>query len=179
MVFDESTFPAKEHVAELLPSKINAKDDTPFLPPISISLPPYLPLDFTHNDTSTSNTCPHLDSPSISHTNSSSIPTSQSPSNSIDTTPSSESPVMASPTTFLPFILDQSDPLRVATSDAPLMALPPTSHPMTTRSQTGSLKPKQYHGFKLYHYTKHPLQSFHTILSEKEPNNFTKAAINS
>jgi hypothetical protein len=50
---------------------------------------------------------------------------------------------------------------------------------MTTRSQTGSLKPKQFRGFKLYHSTKHPLQSFHTILSEKEPNNFTKAAADS
>jgi hypothetical protein len=72
VVFDESTFLAKEHVAELLPSKINAKDDTPFLPPVSISLPPYLPSDFTPNDTSTSSTCSHLDSPSVSHTNSSS-----------------------------------------------------------------------------------------------------------
>jgi hypothetical protein len=179
VVFNESTFLAKEHVAELLPSKINAKDDTPFLPPVSISLPPYLSSNFTPNDISISSTCPHLDSPSVSYTNSSSILTSQSPSNSIDTTPSSESLVTTSPTTLLPSILDQSDPLRVATSDAPLMARPPTSHPMTTRSQTGSLKPKQFHGFKLYHSTKHPLQSFHTILSEKEPNNFTKAAANS
>jgi hypothetical protein len=57
--------------------------------------------------------------------------------------------------------------------------LPPILSRMLTRSQTKSLKPKHFPNFKLFHSTKHPFHSYHTILYEKEPTSFTKAATDS
>jgi hypothetical protein len=56
---------------------------------------------------------------------------------------------------------------------------PPLPHPMTTRSRTGSLRPKSFPGFHTYFSTRHPLQAFHTILTEKEPRCFSKAIADS
>ena len=50
---------------------------------------------------------------------------------------------------------------------------------MTTRTRTGSLKPKAFSNYQLYHTSKYPLRLFHTILTEKEPSCFTKAAADS
>jgi hypothetical protein len=50
----------------------------------------------------------------------------------------------------------------------------PISH-MTTHSHTGSLKPKQFPGFKTFH-TKYPLLSFHFVLHDIEPTCYSKAA---
>ena len=47
---------------------------------------------------------------------------------------------------------------------------------MTTRSRTGSLRPKQFPSYHLFHSTKYPLQLFHTTLQEIEPSCYSKAA---
>jgi hypothetical protein len=46
---------------------------------------------------------------------------------------------------------------------------------MTTRSHTGSLKPTQFPGFKLYH-TKYPFLCYHSSLADTEPSCYSKAA---
>jgi hypothetical protein len=50
---------------------------------------------------------------------------------------------------------------------------------MTTRSRTGSLKPKSFSEYQLYISTRHPLQTFHTVLTEREPSCFSKAIADS
>jgi hypothetical protein len=51
----------------------------------------------------------------------------------------------------------------------------PHVHPMTTRSRTGSLQPKTFADYKLYHATRHPPTPLLTVLSEAEPSCFSKA----
>jgi hypothetical protein len=178
VVFDELTFPAKDEVPSQLPSQVNATGDLPFILPVSLpstdlnhdSLPSSADA-LTHSDSvlplpdapcspnpstdiSTTHTC--LDAPpnsplpeygsSHQHTNS----TSQSP----PTQDSSSSNIRESPSPSLPL---------------------PIIHPMTTRTRTGSLKPKTFPDFQLYHTIRHPFKSFHTILQESEPSSFRKA----
>lgn len=47
---------------------------------------------------------------------------------------------------------------------------------MTTRSQTGALRPKHFPGFKLYHFVKHPLHIFHAIHLPPEARTYHQAA---
>jgi hypothetical protein len=65
--------------------------------------------------------------------------------------------------------------LQADISDVPQPSML-ASHPMTTRSQTGSLKPKSFSDFKLYTSTRYPLKSFHSVLQEIEPSSYSKAA---
>jgi transposase InsO family protein len=122
-----------------------------------------------------------LDSPTLS-----SPPSSPTLSHSHDTSLSALSPLPAADTQPLSPTLPASPSLPPLLSDH---ALPPppsslldtviaplsSSHPMTTRSQTGSLKPTSFPGFKLYH-TRHPFLSLHTSLPETEPTCYSKAA---
>jgi hypothetical protein len=49
---------------------------------------------------------------------------------------------------------------------------------MTTRSRMGSLKPKQFPDYKLFH-TKYHLLNFHSALPDLEPTCYSKAALDS
>jgi hypothetical protein len=71
-------------------------------------------------------------------------------------------------------------PLSDSIIDQPLPAPPlvqPPSHPMTTRSHTGSLKPTPFPGFKLYH-SRYPFLNYSSVLYESEPSCYSKAASN-
>jgi hypothetical protein len=69
--------------------------------------------------------------------------------------------------------LDESHPTQSTDQTMSPILLPP----MTTRSHTGSLRPKQFPGFKLFH-TKYPLLSFHSTLPDIEPTCYSKVATN-
>ena len=49
---------------------------------------------------------------------------------------------------------------------------------MVTRSHTGSLKPKEFPGFKTFYSTRHPLRVLSSIVIKSEPTCFTKAVSN-
>jgi hypothetical protein len=60
-----------------------------------------------------------------------------------------------------------------------MTSLPPSPLPitrMTTHSQTGALKPKQFPDFKLYHFVKHSLHIFHAIHLPPEPTTYHQVA---
>jgi hypothetical protein len=82
-------------------------------------------------------------------------------------------PSLINAPTFMP-LESISDSAPIPPTDQPLPTIPlPT---MTTRSHTGSLKPKQFPGFKLFH-SKYPLLSFHSVLPESKPTSYSKAAL--
>jgi hypothetical protein len=49
---------------------------------------------------------------------------------------------------------------------------------VVTRSQTNSLKPKQFPNFQLYYSTKHPLQALSSIVLPLEPRTYNQAVGN-
>jgi hypothetical protein len=146
VIFDEESFPAQDQATSLLPSKINAQGDVPLF----ISLPIPLP--------SSLSTAPNLyASPSTPETSAPSSPeTTSSPTSTIS------SPTV--PNSTHPEIPALSPPSVVTHPPAP--PIPPPTHSMTTRSRTGSLKPKDFSDFQLYH----------TSIPELEPVSYRKAA---
>ena len=140
-------------------SKIIAQSDAPFV--ITVSPSPSSSL-VSHDITMSPLAPPSLSSPTNPSPTSSQCPTSfaslpnilPSHSNLVD---------LAVPASSLPSALTVNIP-----SSNP-------SHHMTTRSQTGSLKPKTFPDYKLFTSTKHPFHLFHTILREIEPSCYSKA----
>ena len=140
-------------------SKIIAQSDAPFV--ITVSPSPSSSL-VSHDITMSPLAPPSLSSPTNPSPTSSQCPTSfaslpnilPSHSNLVD---------LAVPASSLPSALTVNIP-----SSNP-------SHHLTTRSQTGSLKPKTFPDYKLFTSTKHPFHLFHTILREIEPSCYSKA----
>lgn len=161
MIFDENSFPTKDHDAVSMPSKIAARDDLPF--PLTVSVP--LPI-FTPHIFACTSTPPSPPASSLPHL----TPTPDHPSSPIL---SHTSPLPEFTSTLQPSITP--DP-QLATSPSLAPHLP---HPMTTRSRTGSLKPTSFPGYQTYTSTRHPFQAFHTILPKKEPSSFSKSIIDS
>ena len=151
VVFDEQSFPAKDHAQLQVPSNISAVFDAPFMVPVSI---------------------PNLISPSLSPnttphtaTTSSSFPSNVSSLDaSLDHPSSSPSISLESSCTILNQLPITSPALAPSESDhqpivpptpAPSESLVPNVHHMTTRSQAGSLKLKTFDDFHLYYTTKY------------------------
>jgi len=119
------------------------------------------------------------------------IPTASSTNHVLLTDPSSSPPI---PTPSSTYHMSLSNPsfcpamspvLPSSTNHVSL--IDPSSSPamssvlprqMVTRSQTGSLKPKESPGFKTFYSTRHPLQVLSSIVIESEPTCFTKAVSN-
>lgn len=80
------------------------------------------------------------------------------------------------------FLIPPSETLPCPSNDQPLLPSiqPPLptvpTHPMTTRTHTGSLKPKYFADYKLFYTTKHPPISLPAAPLESEPSSYTKAA---
>jgi hypothetical protein len=181
VIFDETKFPAKDTSSSHLPSKLHAAGDSPFF--INFSLPII---------------------PAVSPSNSSvSAPISPvQPSDSAPGLPDAASPV-TSPLISVPAAPAQPSDSAPGLPDAaslvtsPIISKPPaihipspssldlvstlpsstisSSHPMVTRSKTGSLRPKTFPDFKLFQTTKYPLLCHHTTLQEVEPTCYSKA----
>jgi hypothetical protein len=183
VVFDESSFPAKDHAKQQLPSKINAFADVFFpLPPsitpiLSSSAPPQDDLLLVSPapvsaPTSHAFTDSILDSTEV-------YPLSCITSSILHDFPSPEPvPANIDSAAALPqtVVVSHSDSLPISDSSSH------SSHPhhsMVTRSQTGSLKPKPFPDFQLFYTSKHPPIALHTSLSLVEPTCYTKAATDS
>jgi hypothetical protein len=184
VVFDETSFPTMDHATSLFPSQLAAQGDS------SVSFPLFsLPLT-TPDSAPASLQSPVPLEPTLD------LPTSPqppaAPSLPSDTSSVSDPTSLDYATTPLPtaFLVDPfpssinapasmpSEPIfdfaPIPPTDQPLPAIPlPT---MTSQSHTGSLNPKQFHGFKLFH-SKYPILSFHSVLLESEPNSYNKAAL--
>jgi hypothetical protein len=175
VIFDENSFPAKDIATSQLPSKINAKGDSSFSQFFPLSS-----LDFISSTPTNVSRSDHGAATSPTRTNS--PPTTpmavtphldNSPSSSISSTSSSSSGTLSSST--LSTIAPQEP---VSVSSAPQNQIVPilNSHPMVTRSKTGSLRPKSFPDYQSFHSTKYPLISHFTVLQEIEPTCYSKAS---
>jgi hypothetical protein len=158
VIFNEESFPAQDQATTLLPSKINAQGDVPLL--ISVPIP----------FTSVLSVAPNYNADSIFN----------EPSPLAQTKPPSlvalVSLIIPSPTVPIFLNLDTTTPASSnLESTAPastsmtnsLPNSPPhaPTHSLITRSRTGSLKPKDFSDFQLYH----------TSLLDIEPVSYRKA----
>ncbi|GMY25599.1 uncharacterized mitochondrial protein AtMg00820-like [Fagus crenata] len=50
---------------------------------------------------------------------------------------------------------------------------PQSTHHMTTRTRTGTTRPKDFSDYHLFYFTKHPLKAFHTLNIPSEPTCYT------
>jgi hypothetical protein len=166
VVFNENSFPAKEHALLKLPSRINAASDASFMIPVSLPLSTSFP-----NDSFT--TEQHV-SPTSSAASEPSIPNPSSPQLLVDplilpdpaSAHSSTSAAESSPT----HLDSHSSDIAPTPDDNPL-----PNHSMVTQSRTGSLKPKTFADYQLFYSTKHPPTTFLTTVSTTEPTCYSKA----
>jgi len=174
VVFNEDSFPAKDQTVSLLPSKVCAQNDAPFILPVQfpvINVPPTQSSSISAAPTTAE---PYPPSPLA---NTATPPTLQ-PSTTPHLSPNHNS--VSSPVTPLPAPTpspaplqpSSSTPLQPCTSShsisdlAPDPVPPHPPHSMVTRSRTGSLHPKSFPDFQLY-LSQQP---------ETEPTSYSKAA---
>ncbi|KAA8547071.1 hypothetical protein F0562_003500 [Nyssa sinensis] len=86
---------------------------------------------------------------------------------SIDVNTSDMNPSSDLPTADLPF--------SAPSINTTVLAVTTPSRNIVTRSQTNSLKPKQFPDYQLYYSTNHPVNAFSTIL-HSEPRTYTQAS---
>ena len=93
---------------------------------------------------------------------------------------SPDSPLESLPIPTSPHISTLPSPIP---SPAPTLSIPEFSsssnhshHPMTTRSQTGNLKPRTFSDFKLYS-THYPLQALSSTVTPLAPTSYRQAAL--
>jgi len=184
VIFDEHSFPAKEHAALKLPSRINASSDSPLLLPVSFPAPP----SFTCSPSATTNTpasealAPHdstplsTPSPPVPPLEPSLSSSTRADSASSNVPPSNATPAVPPlpPAATLPLTTIEAVPFSISLP-SPTAVPPPPSHPMVTRSRTGSLKPKPFPDYQLLCHTKHPPTAFLAAQPDAEPSCFSKA----
>jgi len=178
VVFNEASFPAQDQAVSLLPSKVSAKGDAPFILPVHF---PSIHLPSTQSPSPSFATCTSPASPPLSSPlpppAASPQPTSPdtlspifpSPPTSPTTSPTSLSPSLQ-PLSISPLIPSfPNPPTSTFDTSLPLSATfpAPPSHSMVTRSRTGSLRPKSFSDYKL----------FHSQFSETEPSSYSKAVL--
>jgi hypothetical protein len=133
VIFDEDSFPAKNQATAQLPSKVNAQGDASFLP-VSLPFECLLPVEPNSNTTATYLNKVHL----------------QRHLQQSTTLPLALLTLQLYPTLqnnlCHPKPVTISSPIPTTTS-----SLNPPSHTMVTRSRTGSLIPKTFPEFHLYH----------------------------
>jgi hypothetical protein len=153
VIFDEDSFPDRDQTIAQLPSKVNAQGDASFLP-VSLPFECLLPVEPNSNTTATSlEQSPSPTSPAATNHPS---PSTSNPPTISNPTEQSLSPEVIFVTT--------SSPIPTTSS-----SLNPPGHTMVTRSRIGSLKPKTFHEFHLYH----------TKLVDVEPVSYCQAATDS
>jgi hypothetical protein len=153
VIFDEDSFPPKDQATAQLPSKVNAQGDASFLP---VSLPFECLLPVEPNSNTTATLLEQSPSPTSPATVNHPSPSTFNPPAISNPAEQSLSPEAISVTT--------SSPIPTTSS-----SLNPPSHTMVTRSRTGSLKPKTFPEFHLYH----------TKLVDIEPVSYRQAATDS
>jgi hypothetical protein len=186
VVFYEASYPAKEQQATLqIPSRVTAASDASYMIPVSIPppifettstvAPPFQPTIPAASETSAENPSPiHPNSASEPVADTSPLPNHPSPQ-SESLPPTSNTQAFPSPTAAP--ALPPTQPISLPSTSAPLALANPTSaHPMTTRTRTGSLRPKPFADYKLFYTTNHPPAALPSIIPEIEPSCYSKAA---
>jgi len=184
VVFDETSFPIKDHAAALRPSQLSSTGDVPIPLPLLPTISPTSPLPTTtpcsldlplsHSSTPSLSPIVELQDPPIAsslHPVPILSPSVPIPSNSPTSDPKN---IMSSDPPSNPFVLP-NDPSSITSYPAPSPANPASTHTMVTRSQTGHLQPKQFPGFQSFH-TKYPLVTYLSITPEIEPSNYRTAS---
>jgi transposase InsO family protein len=179
VVFNESSFPTKDHGQLQLPSKINASADLPFPLLVSYPIPPPLSTaqqNFgspTHSSTASIELVVHPVAPSSNSTKvtSTTLP-HMSPNLSVAPAVQPIEIVVKSPIESSPSSTESTP----SSHDIIQSPLSPPHHPMVTRSHTGSLKTKSFSEFKLYYNSRYPPIALNTSLSISEPTCYSKAA---
>jgi hypothetical protein len=177
VVFDESSFPAKDQAATLLPSQLSSSGESPstFLslpllnisstapatpspphtilqPPSTVVLPPALPQPHTEPPSSDIPQPQNSSTPqSVHHLPPFTIFSPPAPLSITEPTPASHCPDLPSSAPTFPTHSAPDSSLPSSSLPANQIVQHQLSHPMTTRSQSGTLKPTQFPGFKLYH----------------------------
>ncbi|KAJ0112602.1 hypothetical protein Patl1_01271 [Pistacia atlantica] len=95
--------------------------------------------------------------------------------NSLDRTPLSSSYDFVAPTSSSSPDISPSPPHSLPAPIIPLASQ--RSHPMTTRSQTGHLKPSTFPEYKTFYSTKHPLKALTSITMPIEPRSYKQASL--
>jgi hypothetical protein len=144
VVFDEHSFPAKDQVSSHLPSKINAIGDVPFTLSVNTFPPSTNQMPISSFPSTSSSTSPNV-FPSPPHVTAMSEPSTEIASDptapQLDTSTSSSE---LQPNTDLTPVEPIPTPLPTPLESSASSFLEPSAvHPMTTRSRTGSLRPKQ------------------------------------
>jgi transposase InsO family protein len=171
VVFDESTFPAKIPAPNHSPAT-----SSPVLSPILIpadTIPPGLQANPTSSEpslASTSSVNPTSPSSPSHRVTPSPIPPLSPPSNATTCSPTSNDSSSSMPLVTSPVITPPALPSPVC-----LAPTPPPPHTMVTRSQTGSLRPKDFSSYKLFYSTRHPLRALSSVVSPIEPSCYTQA----
>ena len=160
MVFDEHTFPVKEGLQSSHPSTVASSNGNPFSIPFPSNFDSGLSL--TNIASGLSLSIPTVSNPSLSYLEPPSMsPHSQSPSPTHFSESNSTSPILSSsehspssaPAQSLPLIVPSDPPLSHASSSIIAHSNPLRSHPMTTRSQTGHLKPHDLSEYQTFYST--------------------------
>jgi len=187
VIFDETHFPAKSKSISqgsckvtassgeslvFLPSSSPGQFDLPCSPSISLSN------DVTPSIDPAPQQIPSTESTSNNALDTATNPTTQSPSlpshqNSILEIPATD-PITTSPETTLDHFIPTSDHTSQLQEISSSLAQP--ANRILTRSQTGTLKPKHFPGFKLFHTIKYPISALLTFALPQEPSTYKQAA---
>jgi len=196
VIFYEDNFPAQDHATSLLPSQLAAPGNSTisYFPLSSSLVSPAAPVSFS------APTAPSISQPQVVPPTSQAAsqpiaaPSLSSavlphPDTCTPTTVHPLEPALPDSPAVEPYNLPQPVAPCAPPSVVPPPVPPPTSPPapqpsappppplptITTHSHTGSLKPKQFLDFKLFH-TKYPLLAFQSALPDLEPTCYSKAA---
>jgi len=149
---DPITHTHTPHSPISVPADLSAEITPSASDPISLTsptaAPPLLP-----SNTSAFDFSPSSPLPSAITAPDSPIPNSPSPPSEAPPCPSNDQPPL----------LTIQPPLPIS-----------STHPMTTRTRTGSLRPKSFVDYKLFYTTKHPPVSLPAAPLESEPSSYTK-----
>jgi hypothetical protein len=199
VVFDETSFPAKDLATSHFPSRLHSTGDSPFLLPTMSSFIDEAPIcinsttqqSSTADDGSTTQQLSTADDGSTTQQSStadgSSNPNCSQPTEqhspdansiiSLAQLPShpmiirSRTQTLGLTPTAESSIIVPSKPITEPIAESPANV---PSHTMITRSRTGNQKPKTFPDFKMFH-SRYPLLNFHTMFPEIEPSCYSKA----
>jgi len=174
VIFDENTFPGEDWISSLsgsaanvlAPSKVSS---SPSLTCNSVPLPTDFLLDHTQPSQAPATSLQPQDAPTtpnlLAEPNACSPCSNPAPEEPLSD-PVSDLPIADPIPPTCPSPLQPIVPSPLSNEPVPLFSSTTLStHPMTTRSQDGTRRPKTFSNYKLFSSTKHPLMVLHSHLS--------------
>jgi transposase InsO family protein len=168
VVFDETKFPAQDGVSASTPQAAALPVSSPSLPGISVPLVSSFDL-----NTPATDSVPNTSSLSLSTTENTSPLSFDNVSHSSPHISSTSNEVLPDSPLSQPHC-DHAAP----STGSSLIPTPSPPTRMITRSQTNSLKPKQFADYKLFFSTKYPLTALSSVVLPPEPHTYKQAVGN-